>query len=401
MKPLTALLAAGVVTLGVLAGGVIWLNQPQPEPTAAPAPAAASTSPDPAAEKAEAERLKMLAERSALEAERLALEAERARWGDAADEALAREEAALAAEAAAIAAAEKAEEAAAAEPVPAPAVAVSEPVISLGPEVESDPGAPFYDELEPWGDWIDSPDYGTIWQPDLAVDASWSPYSDGSWGYSDYGWTWISNEPFGWATYHYGRWVLLDRCGWCWVPGLDWAPSWVSWRVCDDYVAWAPLPPAARWHASLGIGGWVDASCGIGPAWYNVISVSHFNVADCRSRLIPRRDCAPILARTRNVTRLHCDDGDRLRRIRCDGPDFVRLAERCPQPIRRFALEPHGGREKADGGRATGSTNPATSCWSKTGTTPSARAFPAAKRHRRPLPNIARKLGKSIGITQG
>ena len=45
---------------------------------------------------------------------------------------------------------------------------------------------------------------------------------------------WASEEPFGWATYHYGRWGYSDRMGWFWVPGNRWAPAWVAWRQHDD-----------------------------------------------------------------------------------------------------------------------------------------------------------------------
>ena len=103
----------------------------------------------------------------------------------------------------------------------------------------------FYDNLS-GGNWIDVEGYGYGWQPDLAVnDQNWRPYADGYWAYTDDGWTWISYEDFGWATYHYGRWANLADYGWTWFPGedLDWGPAWVSWRTGGDYVGWAPLPP--------------------------------------------------------------------------------------------------------------------------------------------------------------
>src|ERR1700736_241352 len=28
------------------------------------------------------------------------------------------------------------------------------------------------------------------------------------------------------------------------VPGTRWAPAWVAWRGSDNYLGWAPLPPA-------------------------------------------------------------------------------------------------------------------------------------------------------------
>src|SRR6266550_4482283 len=66
-----------------------------------------------------------------------------------------------------------------------------------------------YDNLS-GGNWIDVEGYGYGWQPDVGVrDPNWRPYSDGYWAYTDYGWTWITYEDFGWATYHYGRWANL------------------------------------------------------------------------------------------------------------------------------------------------------------------------------------------------
>nr|MBA3651203.1 hypothetical protein [Chthoniobacterales bacterium] len=102
----------------------------------------------------------------------------------------------------------------------------------------------FYDNLSSQGNWIEVADYGYCFQPNVAVsNQDWRPYADGYWAYTDLGWTWVSYEDFGWATYHYGRWASLDSYGWVWVPGYEWGPAWVSWRTGGDYVGWAPLPP--------------------------------------------------------------------------------------------------------------------------------------------------------------
>src|SRR6516162_3457862 len=100
----------------------------------------------------------------------------------------------------------------------------------------------FYNNLS-GGSWVEVGDYGYCWQPDVAVNNSdWRPYSDGYWAYTDDGWTWVSYEDFGWATYHYGRWAHLTDVGWVWVPGrnedLEWGPAWVSWRTGGEYVGW-------------------------------------------------------------------------------------------------------------------------------------------------------------------
>ena len=78
----------------------------------------------------------------------------------------------------------------------------------------------FYDNLSPYGNWVEVGDYGYCFQPNVAVNnSSWRPYADGYWAYTDVGWTWVSYEDFGWATYHYGRWADLTDLGWVWVPG--------------------------------------------------------------------------------------------------------------------------------------------------------------------------------------
>src|SRR5689334_22212458 len=71
----------------------------------------------------------------------------------------------------------------------------------------------FYDNLASYGHWIQRPHYGWVWTP-RSVAAGWRPYSQGRWVDSDQGWAWVSDEPFGWATYHYGRWYQDPQIGW-------------------------------------------------------------------------------------------------------------------------------------------------------------------------------------------
>jgi hypothetical protein len=115
----------------------------------------------------------------------------------------------------------------------------------------------FYDELTPYGRWINYPAYGYVWVPNVA--AGFQPYStNGHWVYSSSGWTWVSNYNWGWAAFHYGRWFFEDGYGWVWVPGHEWAPAWVTWGHYNGYYGWAPLgvkinigdawtPPAHYW----------------------------------------------------------------------------------------------------------------------------------------------------------
>lgn len=107
----------------------------------------------------------------------------------------------------------------------------------------------FYTELSPYGRWIDYPQYGRVW---ICNERGFQPYgTNGHWVYTDMGWTWVSDYPWGWAPFHYGRWAYDDAYGWFWVPGYEWAPAWVSWRNSNDYYGWAPLAPGL--HVSVGV----------------------------------------------------------------------------------------------------------------------------------------------------
>jgi hypothetical protein len=102
----------------------------------------------------------------------------------------------------------------------------------------------FYAPLQAYGRWLDVPGYGRCWTP-AGVDPAWRPYTDGHWQRTDAGWYWVSDERWGWATCHYGRWHHDDNFGWVWLPQTQWAPAWVAWRAGGGYTGWAPLPPEA------------------------------------------------------------------------------------------------------------------------------------------------------------
>src|SRR5262245_29811257 len=104
----------------------------------------------------------------------------------------------------------------------------------------------FYEKLEPYGQWFEHPVWGTVWRP--RVDQEWRPYAHGRWVYTDdFGWYWEAEEPWGWAPFHYGRWLIDEDGSWIWIPDTEWGPAWVAWRISEEYVGWAPLPPDARW----------------------------------------------------------------------------------------------------------------------------------------------------------
>ena len=101
----------------------------------------------------------------------------------------------------------------------------------------------FMRRLSNWGTWRAHPSFGWVWQP-RQLSPTWEPYVLGEWQVAQDGSLyWNSYEPFGWATYHYGRWFYDITLGWNWQPGTEWAPAWVAWRGRPGIVGWAALPP--------------------------------------------------------------------------------------------------------------------------------------------------------------
>jgi hypothetical protein len=128
----------------------------------------------------------------------------------------------------------------------------------------------FYEPLNPYGRWVVVGSYGHCWCPN-GVEAGWRPYCYGHWESTDAGWYWVSDEPWGWATYHYGRWVYDPDNGWAWVPQTQWAPAWVVWREGGGYCGWAPLGVSAR----VGVGGAFNVGV-VAPSAFVFVEERHF-----------------------------------------------------------------------------------------------------------------------------
>jgi hypothetical protein len=106
----------------------------------------------------------------------------------------------------------------------------------------------FYDN----GRWVNTPDYGYVWTPTVAVSVGWAPYRAGRWAWIGGDYVWVSYEPWGWAPYHYGRWAFAVSIGWCWVPpargAVYWGPGYVGWVYTSSRVAWVPLAPGEIYY---------------------------------------------------------------------------------------------------------------------------------------------------------
>ena len=110
-----------------------------------------------------------------------------------------------------------------------------------------------YEDLDDYGSWSTSPEYGNIWYPSQ-VEAGWAPYHSGHWAYiAPWGYTWVDDKPWGFAPFHYGRWVWAGNA-WGWCPAAPrprfgpyvrpvYAPALVAWVGAGAGVAWFALGP--------------------------------------------------------------------------------------------------------------------------------------------------------------
>jgi hypothetical protein len=194
----------------------------------------------------------------------------------------------------------------------------------------------FYDNLN-GGSWVEVGNYGYCWQPDIAVsDSSWRPYADGYWAYTDEGWTWVSYEDFGWATYHYGRWVRLADYGWVWRPGYEWGPAWVSWRFGGGYAGWAPLPPETEMvYESRPLTGHLDVEFDIGPGYYNFVDVRYIGEPVLRSRIVDVNQNVTYINQTVNVTNITYKN----KTVYNYGPDLNVVNQYSSRPIQKLKVE--------------------------------------------------------------
>ena len=151
-------------------------------------------------------------------------------------------------------------------------------------------------ELVRFGAWSVAPDGAPLWTP-AKLPKDWQPYQQGAWSWnSPWGWTWIDDQPWGFAPFHYGRWLAV-KGRWAWTPGRwgaarpVYAPALVGWfggpaltvdgAPAVGWVALAPDEPmfpayavsANYWNALSG--------ASIAPAARRTVAING------RARLVP------------------------------------------------------------------------------------------------------------------
>jgi len=174
-------------------------------------------------------------------------------------------------------------------PVAAPPPSTKRPVV---------PFEVFFQNLKAYGSWLALEEGHWVWRPDSAS-RDWRPFGTGTWvitkPHSETAdsqseiqnpiskienpqWYWLADEPWGWATSHYGRWLWREfsirnpkseiqnpeKGGWVWLPDREWSPAWVTWRQGEMGIGWHPMPEIANAQSEIREGStfllWINIS---------------------------------------------------------------------------------------------------------------------------------------------
>ena len=103
-------------------------------------------------------------------------------------------------------------------------------------------------DLAQYGAWNYFSGYGFGWQP-FGCSTAFTPFLYGQWVYyQSLGWTWLSDEPWGWLPYHFGSWGFAAGCGWFWLPGgfNYWNAAPVRGMRRGKTIGWIPRPLPPR-----------------------------------------------------------------------------------------------------------------------------------------------------------
>jgi hypothetical protein len=188
----------------------------------------------------------------------------------------------------------------------------------------------FHDQLAPHGRWVTAASYGSVWIPG-GISAHWEPYVDGEWVYSDYGWTWVADDPWGDIPYHYGTWAWVEPYGWVWIPGTVWAPAWVTWAYTDDYIGWAPVPPSF----ALSVTGYFGPPVVVAATHYVCVPARQFVGVRVSTVRVPAQQSVTIVKRAVKTTRYEVGNGV----VRVAGPPTQQVERAIGRPVPRVSVD--------------------------------------------------------------
>jgi len=207
------------------------------------------------------------------------------------------------------------------------------PIRRAPPEFDdADPSAVrlFFDVLAAYGSWSEDGRLGLVWAPSHeGVGDTFVPYAThGRWTHRTFEpttgeapvdeYVWVSDLPWGWVTFHYGRWTYAGDRGWSWVPGRKYGSAWVDWRTpehgneADAVVGWGPTPPSQLWRVSPG------------PTSSRVRASGQLDVREARIVAVPYAAFATPYAYARAKDLFASDLGERL----LYGPAALAVAHR-------------------------------------------------------------------------
>lgn len=186
----------------------------------------------------------------------------------------------------------------------------------------------FYDELQPYGTWINHNQYGYVWMP--RVDRGFTPYAtNGYWINTEYGNTWVSDYSWGWAPFHYGRWFYDDFYGWMWVPDSIWGPAWVVWRSGGGYYGWAPMMPGFSFSVSVGYYNRIPHH------YWSFVPYRYITYRSIHRHCVPRPQVVNIINHTTIVTNNYTDN---RRRTYFTGPSRREIERTTQERVRVYSV---------------------------------------------------------------
>jgi hypothetical protein len=230
---------------------------------------------------------------------------------------------------------------------PLPAAHAPTPRLSPGASEAADI---FFEDLSSYGSWVWLEGPGWVWSPhNVSVD--WRPYVLGHWAYTDYGWTWVSEETWGWAAYHYGRWSYESSYGWVWMPGKVWAPAWVSWQYGNGWVGWAPLSWRVKWRVDSGLDwGRIDRRDELKSFRWCFVKTSDLVEPNLKHHIAPAARNVTLINITNNVTHYTTVEN----RIINGGVKVGVVQKVVGRPIPRLRVREADSPEVAHGGKVRG-----------------------------------------------
>lgn len=187
----------------------------------------------------------------------------------------------------------------------------------------------FYDDLSPYGIWVNNPTYGYVWVPNTGP--GFVPYETGGhWVYTEYGWTWVSDYAWGWAPFHYGRWYMDPVYGAMWVPDNEWGPAWVTWRHADGYWGWAPMEPG------ISVGIYTSGGYNIPADRWCFVHERDFGREDIRNHYVPRNENNTIVSHSTVVSNTVVDHNRNQTYIA--GPPSNEVQRATGKPVNTVAI---------------------------------------------------------------